>query len=189
MTNVHLETPRLRLREFTCDDVGLLVDLDSDPDVMHYITGGSPTSRSEIEDEVLPHWLDLYVTTPGFGFWAAEERVTGECVGWFHLRLRDGHPVDEPELGYRLRQRSWGRGYATEGSRALIDDAFMTRGARRVVAETMVVNAASRRVMEKAGMRADSVFRSDWPFPIPGDEHGDVRYVIDRAEWERQRRG
>jgi RimJ/RimL family protein N-acetyltransferase len=187
--NVHLETGRLRLREFTGDDVGLLVDLDSDPDVIHYITGGSPTARSEIEDVVLPHWLDLYVTTPGFGFWAAEERATGEFVGWFHLRLRKGQPSDEPELGYRLRQRSSGRGYATEGSRALVDDAFVTRSAGRVVAETMFVNAASLRVMEKAGMRVDSVFRRDGPVPIPGDGHGDVRYAIDRAEWERQRRG
>ena len=187
MTKVRLETSRLRLRDFTNEDVDLLVDLDSDPEVMHFITGGLPTPRAEIENVVLPHWIRLYAATPGFGFWAAEERASGTFLGWFHLRLREGEPADEPELGYRLRRASWGLGLATEGSRALIDDAFMTRGARRVVAETMVVNAASRRVMEKAGMHVDAEFRSDWPFPIPGDEHGDVRYAIDRAEWQRHR--
>ena len=54
------------------------------------------------------------------------EKVGGRFIGWFHLR-----PPDDPELGYRLRRDLWGRGYATEGSRALIDHAF-THGAARV---------------------------------------------------------
>jgi RimJ/RimL family protein N-acetyltransferase len=47
----------------------------------------------------------------------------------------------------------------------------------------MVVNVASRRVMEKAGMRLVRTFTQDWPYPIPGDEHGDVEYAVTRAEW------
>jgi RimJ/RimL family protein N-acetyltransferase len=50
----------------------------------------------------------------------------------------------------------------------------------------MVVNVASRRVMEKAGLRYVRTFHADWPVPIPGDEHGDVEYAIDRSEWEQQ---
>jgi RimJ/RimL family protein N-acetyltransferase len=94
--------------------------------------------------------------------------------------------VDEPELGYRLRKSSWGKGYATEGSRALIHTAFTALGARRVYAETMVVNLASRRVMEKAGLRQVRVFHQPWPDPIEGDEHGDVEYALTKSEWERQ---
>jgi RimJ/RimL family protein N-acetyltransferase len=56
-----------------------------------------------------------------------------------------------------------------------------------VLAETMVVHTASRRVLEKCGMRVLRTFRADWPFPIPGDEHGDVEYVLDRTDWERRR--
>ena len=81
---------------------------------------------------------------------------------------------------------AWGRGYASEGSRALIGKGFAELGVRRVVAETMAVNAASRRVLEKAGLRLVRTFHQPWPEPIPGDEHGDVEYALTRAEWERQ---
>lgn len=91
---------------------------------------------------------------------------------------------DEPELGYRLRKAAWGMGYATEGARALVDKAFTDLGASRVFAETMVVNTASRGVMEKSGLRLIRQFHADWPVRIPGDEHGDVEYAITRAEWE-----
>lgn len=185
---VHLVTPRLVLREFTADDVDLVVDLDSDPQVVHYVTGGRGTPRDEVVEEVLPHWLAYYERTPGYGFWAAELRSTGEFIGWFHLRPRPGRATDSPELGYRLRRPAWGRGYATEGSKALVDRAFQDLGVERVLAETMVVNAASRRVMEKVGLRLVRTFHADWPDRIPGDELGDVEYAIERREWERGRR-
>ncbi|MEO3927236.1 GNAT family N-acetyltransferase [Micromonosporaceae bacterium B7E4] len=184
---VYLTTPRLVLREFTGADVDNLVALDADPEVMYFINGGRPTPREYVEQVVLPRWLRYYRESPGLGFWAVEERASGEFLGWFHLRPGEGHPADEPELGYRLRRSAWGRGYATEGSRALIDKAFAEQGARRVLAETMVVHTASRRVMEKSGLRLVRVFHADWPDPIPGDEHGDVEYALDRADWQRQR--
>ena len=51
----------------------------------------------------------------------------------------------------------------------------------------MVVNVASRRVMEKVGMRLVRTFHADWPVRIDGDEHGDVEYVVTRREWEATR--
>ena len=60
LVQVFLETDRLTLRQFTADDVDNLVELDSDPDVMHYITGGRATPREEIEREELPHFLECY---------------------------------------------------------------------------------------------------------------------------------
>lgn len=183
---VYLETERLVLREFTEGDVDNVVELDSDPEVMHFITGGAPTSREHVEQVVLPRWLRYYAESPGLGFWAAEEKATGEFLGWFHFRPGEGHSADEPEIGYRLRQSAWGKGYATEGCRALIDKGFAEQGVRRVLAETMVVHTASRRVMEKSGLRLVRVFHADWPYPIPGDEHGDVEYALDREEWQQR---
>lgn len=180
---VHLETERLLLRRFTADDAPLLVELDSDPEVMLRITGGRPTPREEIESEVLPAFLRHYERWPGYGFFAAVEKVSGQFVGWFHLRPAPGSGEDEPELGYRLRRAAWGKGYATEGSRALIDAAFTELGARRVVAETMAVHTASRRVMQRCGMHLVRTFHADWPDRIPGDEHGDVEYAIEREDW------
>lgn len=113
---IFLETERLLLREFTEDDIDILVELDSYPDVMRFINGGRPTPRDEIENDVLPTFLDYYKRFAGSGFWAAVEKSTGRFVGWFHFRPAEGAQPNEVELGYRLRRSAWGKGYATEGS-------------------------------------------------------------------------
>jgi RimJ/RimL family protein N-acetyltransferase len=183
----YLETARLVLRRFTADDVDLVTALDADPAVMRYINGGRPTPRDEVRDDYLPFWLAYYDRGDRYGFWAAMERDTGGFLGWFHLRPRREDPGDEPELGYRLVAPAWGRGFATEGSRALIRKAFEELGARRVYATTMVVNTGSWRVMEKAGLRRIRVFHEPWPDRIEGEEHGDVEYALTRDEWEAAR--
>ena len=184
---VFLQTQRLVLRRFTEDDSANLVELDGDPEVMRFINGGRPTPRTEIESEVLPAFLDYYERYRGYGFWAAIEKSTGLFVGWFHFRPAEGSPPGEVELGYRLRRSAWGKGYATEGSRALVDKGFAELGVERVVASTMVVNVASRRVMEKAGLRFVRSFRQPWPDYIEGEEEGDVEYALLRSEWEQAR--
>jgi RimJ/RimL family protein N-acetyltransferase len=154
---------------------------------MHFVTGGRPTPREEIESEVLPAFLDYHARFDGYGFWAAIEKSTGRFLGWFHFRPARGAPQGEVELGYRLRKSAWGRGYASEGSRALVDKGFAELGVERVVAFTMAVHVASRRVMEKAGLRYVRTFHQPWPDRIEGDEHGDVEYALLRSEWEQAR--
>ena len=183
--DVFLETERLVLRRFTSADADLLASLDADPDVMHFVTGGVPTSRAEIESDFLPAFLGYYQRYEGFGFWAAVEKATGDFLGWFHFRPRPDAAPGEVELGYRLRRTAWGRGYATEGSRALIRKGFTEFGVQRVVAETLVVHGASRRVMEKAGLRLVRTYHQPWPYPIDGDEFGGVEYALERADWLR----
>jgi RimJ/RimL family protein N-acetyltransferase len=186
--NVFLQTDRLLLRRFTEKDVDLLVDLDGDAEVMRFINGGRPTSREEIETEYLPDFLWYYDNFAGYGFWAAIEKASGEFLGWFHFRPEEGASPDEPELGYRLRRSAWGKGFATEGSLALIRKGFTELGVRRVVASTMTVNVASRRVMEKAGLRFVKTFHQDWPDVIEGSEKGDVEYAVTKTEWDQQNR-
>jgi RimJ/RimL family protein N-acetyltransferase len=184
---IYLETERLVLRQFTEDDVDNLVELDSDPDVMHFINGGRPTPRREIETDVLPTFLEYYERLPGYGFWATVEKSSGRFVGWFHFRPAVDADPEDVELGYRLRKSAWGKGYATEGSRALIHKGFAELGVRRVVASTMVVNVASRRVMEKTGLRFVRTFHQPWPDYIEGEEEGDVEYALLRSEWVAER--
>ena len=189
---VYLETPRLLLRRFTPDDLDDLVALDADPAVMRYINGGQPTTRDEMRDEYLPWWLAYYERGDRWGFWAAIDRQSGRFLGWFHLRPNNEDPAqpdpdDEPELGYRHCRDAWGLGFATEGSRALVDKAFLDLGARRVYATAMHANTASWRVMEKAGLRFARRFHAAWPERIPGDEDGDVEYAITRLQWEATR--
>lgn len=51
---------------------------------------------------------------------------------------------------------------------------------------TMSVNTASRRVLEKAGLRFVRTFFGQWPDPLPGAEHGDVEYALSKDDWIRQ---
>ncbi|MFX0592503.1 GNAT family N-acetyltransferase [Melissospora conviva] len=183
---VFLETERLVLRTFAGGDADDLYALDSDPAVMRFLTGGAPTTREAIASQTLPRLLREYPWRGERGYWAAEEKSGGTFLGWFELRPVDPGSPAVVELGYRLRRAAWGRGYATEGCRALIDKGFTDLGVERVVAETMAVNTASRRVMEKAGLTFVRRFTLDWPEPIEGSEHGEVAYELTRADWQRQ---
>jgi RimJ/RimL family protein N-acetyltransferase len=177
------QTDRMTLRRVTKDDIDLFVELDSDPAVMRYLTGGRPTPRTWVETVMLVRVLEEYERgVPGR--WLAHDRVTGEFLGWFGLDS-DTSPPDARELGYRLKATAWGRGLATEGSLALIEYSFTGLRLRRVWAQTMAVNRGSRRVLEKAGLRYVRTTHRDFDDPIPGTEHGEVEYELLRVEWAR----
>jgi RimJ/RimL family protein N-acetyltransferase len=183
---VFLETERLVLRRFTEADLDNLFDLDSNPEVMRFLTGGKATPREAIRNETLPRILRYYERFAGLGFWAVIEKSTGDFLGWFEFRPPEGGGPDEVELGYRLRESAWGKGYATEGARALIRKGFTELGVRRVVAQAMAVNSASRRVMEKVGLTHVRTFHEEWPDAIKGAEEGEVEYALWKADWEQQ---
>ncbi|MCX4821120.1 GNAT family N-acetyltransferase [Streptomyces sp. NBC_01142] len=184
--SIFLETDRLALRRFSESegDVDRLLGLDNDPDVMRFINGGRPTTRDAIRTEVLPRFLHDCPCIGDRVFWAAEERGTGQFLGWFVLRPLEDHSCAVVELGYRLRRAAWGRGLATEGSLALIRKGFTELGVQRVTANTMTVNSRSRRVMEKAGLRYVRTFFEEWPDVIEGSGLGDVEYALTKADWE-----
>ncbi|MGW7054077.1 GNAT family N-acetyltransferase [Streptomyces sp. NPDC054887] len=189
-------------------DVDRLVALDSDPEVMRYLNGGRPTSRAAVVERVLPRLMHDYACTGTRGFWAAEEKATAPApgtgagtaagkgspvdnprtfLGWFEFRPLSEDSGEVVELGYRLGRAAWGRGYATEGARALIDKGFTDLGVQRVTANTMYVNSRSRRVMEKAGLTFVRRWYGDWPDSIEGSEHGEVEYALERGQWKGSR--
>jgi RimJ/RimL family protein N-acetyltransferase len=176
--DVFLETERLVLRRFTHADVESLFSLHNDPDVMRFLNGGRAASRREIEREYRERFTKD-------GYRAVIERATDDFIGWFGFHPREDRGPHQFELGYRLRRSAWGQGYATEGSRALSRKGFTELGVRRIFAETMAVNLASRRVMEKSGLEYVRTFHEDWSDPIAGAEHGEVEYALTRAAWER----
>jgi RimJ/RimL family protein N-acetyltransferase len=139
LVDTYLETERLALRRFTADDADLLIELDSDPAVMRYLTGGRSTAPEIVRERQLPNILAGYEKWDGdLGVFAAHEIDGGAFIGWFILRPTSEGPLDEVELGYRLRQAAWGNGYATEGSRALLGKAFTQLGVRMVWAELVI---------------------------------------------------
>ncbi|MGW7467902.1 GNAT family N-acetyltransferase [Streptomyces xantholiticus] len=186
--HVFLETDRLTLRAFTDADAGHVRGIVDDAEVMRYINGGRPSSPEEVEGELMPRFLHRYPCLGGRpGFWVAQDRASGGLLGWFVLRPEADHSCREVELGYRLGRTAWGRGLATEGSRALIHKGFSELGVERVTANTMTVNTRSRRVMEKAGLSFVRTFFEEWPDVIEGSELGDVEYELTRAEWAHRR--
>lgn len=168
-----LATARLELRPLAEEHLELLVALDADPAVMRFLTG-----RAGTREEVLARW----VPRVGGGWWAAFS--ADAFVGWFGLNPATKPAYDEGdlELGYRLGRDAWGRGLATEGARAVVRHGFATTEAPRIAADTMAVNAASRRVLEKVGMRHVLTWHQHWDEPLPGAEHGEVLYALARAQ-------
>lgn len=96
-------------------------------------------------------------------------------------------PIEQAELGYRLRPSFWRRGLATEGSSALLRHGFGTLGLTRIYAQTMAVNVGSRATMVRLGMHLEGAWVTadgDFEVMLDGWQEGEVEYGIWRDEWE-----
>jgi RimJ/RimL family protein N-acetyltransferase len=173
-----LNTIRLTLRPVTFADRADLIALKADSEVMRYLNGGQhvPDAGLSDADFLTPRGDESEVLV-------AHHRVSGTFIGWFALfddGLVDG--LRTAEIGYRLCRAAWGSGYATEGVSALIETAIDSMGFDRFSAETMEVNQASRRVLEKAGFGHVQTVFPKRDQPIPGAELGEVIYEIRKKE-------
>jgi RimJ/RimL family protein N-acetyltransferase len=150
-----LETERLRLEPWTPAHGDVLARLASLPEVMRFIGAGTLWSAAEAREHsarALAHWR-----THGFGWRGAIERDGGRAVGMIALErasgvagLADG----DHEIGWWIDPAVWGRGYATEGGRAIVAEAFAL-GAPSVVARIQPANTASLRVAAALGLRRE----------------------------------
>lgn len=150
MKNTILTSARLYLREFVPSDWEKIYQLDSDPEVMKYLTQFALDKKSDYP-KIIERCTAYYQGNPGFGVWAAIEKESEEFIGW--LMLKKYKYSDDKELGYRLMKKYWGRGYATEMSPKLIDYGFHKKGLTKIVAITHPENIASQKVLKKAGMK------------------------------------
>lgn len=154
MPPIILTTARLLLRQFTLADYADLCRLSGNAQVMRYVGNGQPRTEEQVAAE-LERILCYYAEHPGLGQWAIICREGGAFVGEAGLYHLDN--TDQVEVGYRLLPEYWGLGIATEVARALVDYGFERMGLKRIVAVTYPDNAASRRVLEKAGLRYEGV--------------------------------
>ena len=170
------------LREITMEDDKNVFELDSDPEVMRFLTNGKPSSMEDVR-RVLTRTQSLHKKHSGkFGFWAAIEKKSDKFMGWFHFRpsKEDPENVKRIELGYRLKKEYWGKGFATEGSLALIKKGFEELGVEEVFAATMKKNLASQKVMEKAGL----VFSREYiDTRFPESKELDVEFSLSKENW------
>jgi len=180
-----LYTERLQLVPLTEEHLEFEAELDSDPEVMRYLTG---RALSRAESQRAHRRIAAAGEVPGLGYWVG--LAEGTFVGWWTLQPPNGPDqpkVDgEADLGYRLLRRHWRRGYASEGARKLIGYGFAELGLTRIYAQTMAVNTGSRATMNAAGLSFARAFLSRAPNddPIPGVEQGEVEYEITRTTWQ-----
>ena len=143
-----IETDRLYLREFTIDDAQLLIDLNSDSDVTRY-TGDGPVKNMEEAKRILTEIIFPQYKNK-IGRWAVHLKETDEFIGWCGLKfIADTEEID---LGYRFFKTKWGRGYATESAKAVLNYGVMVLGLKNIVAKAAKENTASIHVIKKLGM-------------------------------------
>ena len=149
--NTHLlETERLILRRIKLSDLGDMARINGDPDVMRYIGDGSTWTRVQSEARIR-RILQVYELYPGLGLWIGEEKTSRRFVGAYALIYIP--KTVEVEVGNRLCKSAWGRGFATEGARALVRYGMVELGLNRVVGLTHPENAPSKNVLMKAGLQ------------------------------------
>lgn len=145
-----LETDRLILRYINKDDFDDLYRMNSDPVVMKYVGNGTTRNHEQMTQE-LEMLISHYTRKPGLGIWATILKDINTFVGASGLVYYDNTP--EIEVGYRMLKEYWNKGYATEASAGLLKYGFKKMGLHKIVSSAHVDNLASRRVMEKMGMR------------------------------------
>jgi RimJ/RimL family protein N-acetyltransferase len=176
-----LTTGRLVLREFLPADYDAVYEYASDPRVTRYMLYGArdPTDTREYLVRVLAYQRDAprYV-------WelAVTQRSDGQLIGACDITLLK---PGEGDLGYMLRHKSWGHGYGTEIANALIDAGFSALGLERIFSTVSVENTRSMRVLEKAGLRWEALYRR---FAQAKGRSWDCHlFATSRAEWEATR--
>lgn len=146
-----LETARLVFHRFTREDIGLLAELHSDPEVQRFLGGEwSPSMTRKTLERLVRDDEEV-----GYSKWKAYLR-DGTFVGRAGIQPFPREGPDrgrENELGYAFKKAFWGQGFATEAAIALVDWFFTNTAHDHLLAMTTVNNHTSKKVLQKIGMR------------------------------------
>jgi RimJ/RimL family protein N-acetyltransferase len=176
-------TPRLRLRPWRDADLAPFAAMNGDSRVMEHFPTTLDRAASDAAAKRLRHHFDQH----GFGKWVVETRDGADFVGVVGLAwLTFAAPFTPAvEVGWRLAHAHWGKGYATEASRASLDHGFLELRLDRIVSCTVPANERSWRVMERMGMTRSLADDFDHPLIETGSPlRRHVTYVVSRGEWE-----
>lgn len=156
---IFIETERLILRELLPSDDEGMFELDSNPNVHIYLGNKPVTNISECQNTI--ELVRKQYLENGIGRWAMIEKATGNFAGWTGLKLITdpiNNHVNFYEVGYRLIEKFWGKGYATESTKAALKYAFTVLNAEEVYGITNIENLKSRKVLEKCGLQFIETF-------------------------------
>jgi ribosomal-protein-alanine N-acetyltransferase len=141
------ETARLRVRHFTAADADNYFSLQGNPDVMRYIR--RPRTREE-SDTYLREKILTASPADYKGYWIVEEKATGQFIGCFVI-IPIPDDEEKTQLGYSFLPAYWGKGYATEVSKAGVDYFYNRTPLPEIYGVTEKANIASEKVLLKAG--------------------------------------
>lgn len=176
----HHETDRLILRDWRDEDWPVFWQATNTEAVMRWLGGVcDEPKRLAAQNRLLSYERDH-----GHTFWAVERKEDGALLGFCGLKRcnQQGGPIGDMEIGWRLREDAWGKGYAREAAEASLKLAFERYGAGHVVALTVLRNRPSWILMERLGMER----REDMDFANADFDPEDpviIVYSIDQAGW------
>ena len=160
--NTIIETQRLIIREVDEADENDLFEMDADPAVHRYINQSPVTSMEQVRAAI--EFLQDQYKVNGVGRWAVVDKITRECLGWAGLKYFtdtvNGY-TNFYEYGYRFKQKHWGKGYATEASRAILDYGFTHLHLEETFALTDIDNTKSKHVLMKLRFEHHGAFDFD----------------------------
>jgi RimJ/RimL family protein N-acetyltransferase len=150
--------------------------MNADSEVMRYMI--RPLAREE--SDAFIDRVERQFDEQGFGLWAVEVSTNVPFIGYVGLWIPnfEAHFTPAVEVGWRLDQRYWGNGYATEAARAAIADGFERIGLKEIVSFTVPVNLRSIAVMERLGMKRDH--DDDFEHPNVPKAHPYRRHLLYR---------
>lgn len=146
--DIILETERLIIREHVLSDAPFFFTLNSNYNVVKY-TGDSSFKTIEEAEKIVQYVMNQYKEN-GYGRWLVVEKETGNPIGWCGLKFHTD--TKETDIGYRLLESAWGKGYATESAKACIDYGFKHFNLNRIIGDAMKENTASINIFKKLGM-------------------------------------
>ena len=184
MAEFRHETDRLILRDWREEDWPFFWEGTNTPGVMRWLGGVCDGAKRDAAQQRLLS----YEREHGHTFWCVERRGDGAILGFCGLKRSNqtGGPLGMMEVGWRLREDAWGRGYAKEAATASLDLAFDRFDAEEVIAMTVQRNTASWGLMQRLGMRR----RDDLDFDNAEFDKEDpviIVYSVDRASWTAHR--
>lgn len=150
-----LETARLSLRRFAFDDAPFVVELLNQPSFIHNIGDRGVRTVDDACRYLREGPMTMYEKY-GVGLWRVSRRSDGAFVGMCGLLKRDILP--DVDLGYAFLPEYWGQGYAFEAAGATIQHGAAKLGLKRIIGVVSDHNAASIRVLERAGMRFERMY-------------------------------
>ncbi len=189
MAEFRFETERLILRDWRKQDWARFFAVTNTPAVMQWLGGVMDGTKEALTSTR----LEAYQRERGFTFWLVERKadgghLAGEILGFCGLKLSNqaGGPQGEYEIGWRLREDAWGKGYAREAAQACLRIGFEQFAAPRIIALTVLENRRSWGLMERLTMQR----RPDLDFAST-DFGSDtiIGYAITREDWDQRSNG